>query len=734
FRTGFNSSVSSYRDEMSISGTDGEYLDLVFDAPSEVTGMDITLKPGTDTWIVVRGVDAEGAPVTILDQGVIQSGRVAWDLPEGTKVTVIDIGRGENVTVHNLLGVGGDKVTVTGMEAIPQPWETVTEAELAAAQENLPAVLESFLGKRSFLGSVEGREGQPDVQAQLRAVTASAAKEARLLRALLPNSPEISSALREIPGLAIAPQVFLENIAEGNFVGYFIATGNGSGVAYVPTLEERAESIRNAMLNKLLLAGFTLGQPVNLEWQEAEVRAFLVEHYAENPEYVVALDMELGNANAAMVVAAAGGTVVASANTNSLPLDVNGEVMGPLTEEQYIQYQLSIAMDSYSVADTGQFMLDTGLNIAEHIFKSKVISTARSLIPTIIEAARTTQNGMQYLRSQIWQTANTLKRIAEQMVLTGEEMGQDMINLTQEGLRALYENNPQRYFALINEAKKLSVDRADARNGADVNDNNALAEYHRSLSGNVTNAELNIFDHVEGDGRHQGKLVVLILGNFQHLGDSEAGLYQIARERSIREGFEVLTFRVGDLWAQVQGGTVPYKGFELHPSVVLEHTRNIIEDRMQRRGIFAGMPEISEVGSEQYSRGGGTADVLFGTEENVRAILGDARLKAAANIDGVSLLGGSAVSRRPAADYFYNVYQENTHSSIDLLTDATPIVPNALPYIDFTQGQPVRGQYIAGAENLEQSDGLSESHVSIDEKHALEGILFILGKLSENEN
>ena len=45
----------------------------------------------------------------------------------------------------------------------------------------------------------------------------------------------------------------------------------------------------------------------------------------------------------------------------------------------------------------------------------------------------------------------------------------------------------------------------------------------------------------------------------------------------------------------------------------------------------------------------------------------------------------------------------------------TPVFPSSLPYFDLSQGQPVRGQCIAGAENSLQNYGISLTHVSIDD-------------------
>ena len=89
-----------------------------------------------------------------------------------------------------------------------------------------------------------------------------------------------------------------------------------------------------------------------------------------------------------------------------------------------------------------------------------------------------------------------------------------------------------------------------------------------------------------------------------------------------------------------------------------------------------------------------------------------------AYIDAVSLQSGASVARRPATEHFFNVYQEHTHSYIDIMPGVVPGLPPALPYFDFGQGQPVRGQYIAGAENDQQNYGTTFTHLTIDDNLA----------------
>ena len=362
-------------------------------------------------------------------------------------------------------------------------------------------------------------------------------------------------------------------------------------------------------------------------------------------------------------------------------------------------------------------MIDTMGDIGVDVLQSKVIDAAISLVPSVIEVARSSINGISYLRNRIDDTAAILKSIGEQMVIAAQEMGQDMFELTGESLKAYLERDKNGYLNLINKLKVDALHKAEARNGVDVNNDTALAEYHLSLSRDADSVEHTIFEHSLGDGRHPGKLVMIFLGNFQTIGDEEAGLYQIAKAEAEREGYEVLTFRVGSVLA-VANEISALDGFNLHPDVVFAQTENIIKDRMMSRGMFADLQPVQKVGITAYSWGGGTADRLFGDEDAAGEILGNATLNAVAYIDAVSLKNGDAVFKKPAAEHFFNVYQEHTHSYIDIMPGITPVFPSSLPYFDLSQGQPVRGQCIAGAENSLQNYGISLTHVSIDDNLA----------------
>ncbi|MBU0458847.1 hypothetical protein KJ652_04965, partial [Patescibacteria group bacterium] len=296
-------------------------------------------------------------------------------------------------------------------------------------------------------------------------------------------------------------------------------------------------------------------------------------------------------------------------------------------------------------------------------------------------------------------------------------------------------NDVSGYRDLVDQLGEVAVNWAGSRHGTDVNDEVGLRNYHMKVGDNLTNEEIDradsedykkliinkIFLHQEGTPEKAGKIVIIILGQAQDLGDTEAGLYNIARAKAANDGYEVLTFRVGKLKNELVSETNLLPQFKMHPEVVLEHTKNVIQDRIAGRGMFEGMPKITEVSGIMYSWGGGTANRLFGTEANTRELLGDIKPTALAYIDAVQhpfWSGfGQAVENRPYCDNFYNSYQTNAGSW------PTAVIPNpnGEPTIAYSpnifKGETINGTFINGAYNGKWDLGSNgANHLSIDEK------------------
>lgn len=229
--------------------------------------------------------------------------------------------------------------------------------------------------------------------------------------------------------------------------------------------------------------------------------------------------------------------------------------------------------------------------------------------------------------------------------------------------------------------------------------------------------ETKLFLHQKGTPEKAGKLVIIILGQSQHLGKNTAGLYFNERADYSKEGYEVLTFRVGDLYSLIGNDTNLLPLFKLSPEVVLAHIENVIQDRMHNRGMFQGLPQITEIAGKGYSWGGGALDRIFSSEDNIRDICAGVTPTALSYVDAIQYGGGNAVNKRPICDHFFNYYQTNPGSwpsDVIPVTDGDPIIiynPNP-----FT-GDTLHGTSIPGANTeLDLWDaGINVTHGSIDE-------------------
>ncbi|TSD00340.1 MAG: hypothetical protein Greene101449_210 [Candidatus Peregrinibacteria bacterium Greene1014_49] len=314
-------------------------------------------------------------------------------------------------------------------------------------------------------------------------------------------------------------------------------------------------------------------------------------------------------------------------------------------------------------------------------------------------------------------------------------------DLASGSLKMLSATNPYAAVQKIRGGKEVfekMLHDARTRNGIDVNDVEAMRGYHEGMGmelhknddftpDNISKLADKLFFHVPSSvTANNGKLVIIILGNSQTLAESSAGLDTVGRDHALRQGYEVLEFRVGELFHEIATNLGIQSAFKLHPDIICEKIRTVIQDRINRKGMFAGMPPVTDIVNESYSWGAGTADRLFGSEEERNETLGSVPLRAVAYIDAVRLgvfAGmGRAVDRLPAADFVYNAYQEN-------------IEPTRTPTNDFVinfafsaslDGTPMRGDSIDGAFNVDLDT--TETHDSIDDKYALAGMQFILGK------
>ncbi len=322
-------------------------------------------------------------------------------------------------------------------------------------------------------------------------------------------------------------------------------------------------------------------------------------------------------------------------------------------------------------------------------------------------------------------------------------------DFTGDGLKVLANGNPYQAVQKIRGAAEIfqsMLQDAKTRNGFNVNDNAALKMYHQSLgmqlqnnddvSTNHDKLQNKIFYHIPASSPiTQGKLVIIFLGNSQTLADSQAGVDARGRVEAAKNEYEILEFRVGDLMEEIKSIANIKDAFALHPDIIFERTKTIIQDRIAGRGMFAGLPAIREVVCEAYSWGAGTASKLFSTPENVKTLLGTAKLQAVAYVDGVQLgltnAWGDSVRVKPETDHFFNVYQTHEASLPIATFDPSGIMPFKLQYLpNIYTGEPVHGTSIGGAE-VEKNLGMTKTHVNIDETdEALQGMQFILSKFT----
>ena len=163
---------------------------------------------------------------------------------------------------------------------------------------------------------------------------------------------------------------------------------------------------------------------------------------------------------------------------------------------------------------------------------------------------------------------------------------------------------------MLNSLERLRISgelrRAQNRNGARIDDNEALSQYHSSLEFNPESpCENALFRYYPSTTNKP--LVVLFLGNSQtHTTPAAtAGINELA-ERLRRSGHPVIVFRVGcasnELWHKLCISS----DCSLHTEVVYKHTVNILDDLFHGRGRFENLPRPPAAIFAGYSFGAGT--------------------------------------------------------------------------------------------------------------------------------
>lgn len=202
-----------------------------------------------------------------------------------------------------------------------------------------------------------------------------------------------------------------------------------------------------------------------------------------------------------------------------------------------------------------------------------------------------------------------------------------------------------------------ALEQARNRNGARTHEE--LRRYHESLRFNESNPDpRRLFTFHPSNKPGPRPLVILFLGNKQdHTCPSCcAGILEL-RDRLVREGnVHVAVFRTGDAVEQLRFRYGLTSDTTLHPWVVQQHTRNIIEDIVQGRGLFRGH-KVSNVGFVGYSWGGGAADLIINNWNGPQ-------ISFSAYVDAIQLgtenVGLPVAARPNHSGIHCNFYQNNT--------------------------------------------------------------------------
>ena len=207
---------------------------------------------------------------------------------------------------------------------------------------------------------------------------------------------------------------------------------------------------------------------------------------------------------------------------------------------------------------------------------------------------------------------------------------------------------------------------ARTRNGARTEEE--LAAYHRSLLYDPQNPdESRLFTEHSPQNPQTGTarpLIIINLGNNQTIGDDEekAGLkrlFKMLKERHPEA--DIMMFRVGNASSELSYWACMTSDPSLHTNVVYEHTRNLINDRINCRGHFVNSDRVSIVISIGYSFGAGTQCNYLNDWQNIG---GNTPVPLSVSIDAIELgtngLGCPVIERPCTSQRHYNFYQPNS--------------------------------------------------------------------------
>lgn len=350
-------------------------------------------------------------------------------------------------------------------------------------------------------------------------------------------------------------------------------------------------------------------------------------------------------------------TVLAMLNTTSSAI---ASVVGGATEEQQANLIDQILNDAYSAAG-GSTLLAKGVTdtttYVSAFSSSSNGSTLKILSTGVGQAARLMTQNMACFTSM---SPVARESSINAMQSTGEALLQRSQALSPGILKAIATAS-----ALIAERKAPIIRAMNAP---------TLQEQFDIL------AKANMLQYSAGNGRHPGKLMVLINGYLEHVGEDPQHIGGQAAFESLKDqGYEVINFRVGQA----------IDPFTLNIEDVYKLTEKIVDSRIMRTGHFENASPVDAVGGYGYSWGGGTLARLVEHErEQGRKLPNGKELPIyAAFIDAVQLgytdfvIGSPSVTTRPPATAIFNRYEQQGEQSVGvMLRDAFADSISAVEY------------------------------------------------------
>lgn len=244
--------------------------------------------------------------------------------------------------------------------------------------------------------------------------------------------------------------------------------------------------------------------------------------------------------------------------------------------------------------------------------------------------------------------------------------------LAEKVLKFLRSLNPLPYIirSIENHQCRNEIENARLRNGAQTQEE--ITQYHRGLYGNIFTANFLERGETQNTRQRPKRAVYIILGNSQTLTSpqEEAGLISLYNQLKNRRDLDVYLIRVGcatqgatvisDFIRRIGGGT-PRADYSLAPEVVYNHTRNVFNDSINGRGLFAGFGSYEDIRIVGYSWGAGTAHRLGEEWNNI----GNGVRPRMFCIDpirlGLSNLGNGENHRPDSSIEHFHIYQEDDY-------------------------------------------------------------------------